>query len=126
MGETLAAMTFNPEVEDWFAWNKPPAEAVMRRVRETILDADPRVSEYLKYGSVLFGHNGDMAAFVQAKKKQVSVMFNRGARIPGSFPHLEGTGPTARFMRFADLAEAEARGAELSQVVRAWCELVAT
>jgi hypothetical protein len=53
------------------------------------------------------------------------VMFNRGARIPGKFPHVEGTGPSARFMRFADLAEVEARAAELTRVARAWCALVA-
>jgi hypothetical protein len=51
-------------------------------------------------------------------------MFHRGARIPGRFPHVEGTHPSARFIRFADLAEVEARGAELSRIVAAWCALV--
>ena len=46
------AMPTNPEVEDWFATRKPPAEAAMRRVREIILAADPRMTEYVKYGTV--------------------------------------------------------------------------
>jgi hypothetical protein len=79
----------------------------------------------MKYGSVHFGYEGDFATFVQADKKTVKLMFHRGARIPGRFPHLEGTHPSARFMRFADLADAEARAAELSKVARAWCALVA-
>jgi hypothetical protein len=96
----------------------------MRRVREIILCADPRMSEYVKYGSLNFGYEGDFAAFVQAKQKSVTLMFHRGARIPGRFPHVEGTHPSARFMRFADLAEVEARAAELSRIVAAWCALV--
>jgi hypothetical protein len=85
-------MKTDPEVERWFAERKPPT---MRKVRE--------------------------AFFVQASdKKQTSLMFNRGARIPGKFPHLEGSHPSARFMPFADPAEATARAAELSKIVAAW------
>lgn len=51
-------------------------------------------------------------------------MFHRGARIPGRFAHLEGTHPSARFMSFADIAEVEARAAELTRIVAAWCALV--
>jgi hypothetical protein len=38
-------MKASPEIEDWFATKKPPAEAAMRRVREIILSADPRLTE---------------------------------------------------------------------------------
>jgi Domain of unknown function (DU1801) len=115
----------NAEVEQWFAIKKPPAEPLMRRVREIILRADPRLGEYLKYGSVHFGYEGDFVTFVQTDKKTVNLMFHRGMRIPGRFPHLEGTHPSARFMRFADLIEVNARAAELSEVAGAWCALVA-
>jgi hypothetical protein len=82
------------------------------------------MAEYLKHGTVQFAYNGDFANFVQHGKKTVTLMLNRGARIQGSFPHLEGSGPSARFMRFADIGEVEARTNELSQIVRAWCDLV--
>ena len=108
------------DVEDWFAARKPPAEAALRRVREIILGADQRMTEYVKYGTVQFAFGGDMANFVQTNKKTVSLMFNRGGRIEGSYPHLEGTGRAVRFMRFADVAEVEARAEELAEIVRAW------
>ena len=117
-------MTGSADVERWFATKKPPAEQAMRRVREVILRADPRLTEYMKYGSVHFGYEGDFVTFVQADKKNVNLMFHRGARIPGKFAHLEGTHPSARFMRFADLSEVERRAAELSAIAVAWCELV--
>jgi hypothetical protein len=118
-------MKTNPEVERWFASKKLPNEKVMRRVREILLAADPRISDYIKYGSLLIGYEGDLVSFVQVSKKNVNLMFNNGAKIPGRFPHLEGKGPNARFMRFNDLAEVNARAGELQRIAKAWCALKA-
>jgi hypothetical protein len=117
-------MNTSPEVERWFAEKKLPVEATIRGVREIILRADRRMTEFVKYGTLTFGFEGDFATFVQVNdKKQMSLMFNRRARIVGKFPHLEGSGPSARFMRFANPAEAQARAAELRKIVAAWCSL---
>ncbi len=113
------------DVEDWFASRKPPAESALRRVREIILGADQRMTEHVKYGTVQFAFGGDMANFVQTNKKTVSLMFNRGGRIEGYFPHMEGEGRAVRFMRFADVAEVEAQAEELAEIVRAWCAFAA-
>lgn len=119
-------MKTNPEVERWFAAKKLAQEKVMRRVVQIFLAGDARLTPYIKYGSLLVGYEGDFVSFVQtAKKKNVSLMFNNGAKIPGRFPHLEGSGPNARFMRFADMAEVEARAAEMKRIARAWCDLKA-
>ena len=72
-------MKVGADVEGWFATKKPRAEGPMRRVREIILSADPRLTEYMKYGSVHFGYEGDFVTFVQADKKNVNLMFHRGA-----------------------------------------------
>jgi hypothetical protein len=109
-------------VDTWFVGK--PAEPILRRVREVIMRADPRMTEYLKYGTVVFASGGDFASFVQHGEKKVRLMFNRGARIKGKFPHLEGSGPTARFMHFADVSEVNARAAELGKITVAWCDLM--
>ena len=116
-------MAKSSEVDAWLAGK--PAEPILRRVRDVILKADPRLTEYLKYGTVQFAYDGDFANFVQHDKATVRLMLNRGARIPGSFPHLEGGGPSARFMRFADIKEVNQRAAELTKIAVAWCELSA-
>jgi hypothetical protein len=36
----------------------------------------------------------------------------------------EGDGPSARFMRFADVTEVEARADELTTIVQTWCSLM--
>ena len=79
----------------------------MRRVAEVVLGADQRMTAYLKHGTVQFAYEGDLTAFVQ----------------PKGFPSLEGDGPTARFIRFADLAEVEERADELAAITRAWCAI---
>jgi hypothetical protein len=121
----MKSVRSNPEVERWFAEKKPPSEKAMRRVREIILGADPRMTELLQYGTLSFAYVAGFASFVQVPKKQVTLMFNVGKQIPGRYPHLEGDGPNARFMRFADLAQVDARAKELGDITRAWCELKA-
>ena len=113
----------SPEVDRWFVERKPPAAAAMQRVREVILKADPRMTEYVKYGTVQFASEGDLANFVQHGAKTVTVMFNRGARIKGKFVHLEGDGPSARFMRLKDEKEVTARAKELTDITRTWCSM---
>lgn len=102
-----------------------PAEAILRRVRDVILWSDTRMTEYLKYGTVQFACHGDLAGFVQHDKKTVTLMFNRGAKIAGRYPHLEGTGPAARFMRFEDVDEVIEREEELTRLVKTWCDMMA-
>jgi hypothetical protein len=115
-------MQKDPAAEKWFQGK--PAESILRRVREAILRADPPMSEGTKYGTVTFHCGGDFASFVPHNKRTVSLMFNRGGIIPGNYPQMEGEGRQVRFMRFADLKEAEARAAELGRIVVAWCDLM--
>jgi len=114
-----------PTIERWFAEKTDPPQKALRRVRDIILGADRRVTEKLQWGTIVFGFEGDMVSFVQANNKSVTLMFHRGRQIEGQFPHLEGTGPSARFMRFKDIAEANARATELSKIVAAWCTMMA-
>jgi hypothetical protein len=118
-------MTLEIDVDRWLRETNPPLESTFRRVTELILASDPRLTVYLKNGTVQFAYEGDLAAFVQPKGKLVSLMFYRGAKIPGDFPHLEGDGPTARFMRFDDRADVRAKARELRALAKAWCRLMA-
>jgi hypothetical protein len=49
-------------------------------------------------------------------------MFHTGAKIPGRFSRLEGTGSTSRVMKIATVAEANTAKPELERIVRAWCD----
>ena len=113
-------MTGGNEVDAWFAAKEHPLSEAMQRARRVILDADPRVTESIKWSTPTFSFRGNIVSFNPAKK-QVSLLFHRGAEIPGEFPRLVGDGQLVRTMRFADAAEVEQAADELQAVIRAWC-----
>jgi hypothetical protein len=111
----------NPEVDEWLDAADHPLDAALRRAREIILASDDRVTESIKWKTPTFAFKGNIASF-NPSKAVVSIMFHRGAEIPGAHPRLEGDGKLVRTMRFADLDDLEAGRADLEAAVRAWCD----
>ena len=111
----------NPEVDAWLEAAGHPLDATMRLAREIILGADDRVSESIKWKTPTFAYKGNIASF-NPSRKVVSIMFHRGAKIPGDHTRLEGDGKLVRTMRFADRDELETGRADLEAVIRAWCD----
>ena len=110
----------NPDVDRWLDESAHPLEATMRRARDIILGADDRVTESIKWKTPTFEFKGNIASF-NPSKNVVSIMFHRGADIPGDHPRLEGEGKLVRTMRFSGLDDLEAGRADLAAAVRAWC-----
>lgn len=113
-------MPTNDEIDAWFAEYEHPAKDAMQRVRSIILE-DDRMTETIKWKSPTFMFEGNMASFNPRTKAHVSLMFHTGASIPGRHPRLEGGGETARYMKFADLAEVEEAADDIRAIVAAWC-----
>jgi hypothetical protein len=114
-------MNRNPDVDRWLDEAAHPLDATIRRARDIILGADDRVTESIKWKTATFSFKGNIASF-NPSKRLVSILFHRGAEIPGDHPRLEGDGRLARTMRFTDLEEMEAGRADLEAVIRAWCD----
>jgi len=114
-------VTRNPDVDRWLDESGHPLEATMRRARDIIIGADDRVTESLKWKTPTFAYKGNIASF-NPSKHLVSIMFHRGAEIPGDHPRLEGDGKLVRTMRFAGPDELEAGRADLEAAIRAWCD----
>ena len=115
-------MPRNPEVDAWLEAYANPQKALVERVRQVILDADPRITESVKWSTPTFSYRGNLVSFQPRATRFVSLLFHEGASIPGHHPRLEGDGPHVRTMRIADLADAEEGASELQAVVRAWCD----
>lgn len=108
------------DVDDWFTKKSPPLAEALQLVRSIILGVDSRIEESIKWQTPTFSYKGNMVSFNPAKNL-VSLLFHRGALIPGDHPKLEGTGATARVMRFADLPDVEAGRTDLEAAITAWC-----
>jgi hypothetical protein len=111
----------NPEVDTWFAERRPANADAMQRVREIVLGADDRVTEVIKWQTPTFVFNGNIASFAPAKRF-VSLLFHRGAEIPGKHPRLEGGSKLTRTMRFDDVTDVERHRKDLERAIRAWCK----
>jgi hypothetical protein len=114
-------MNRNPEVDAWLDAADHPLDATLRRARELVLGADDRVTESIKWKTPTFAYKGNIASF-NPSKNLVSIMFHRGAEIPGDHPRLEGDGKLVRTMRFGSLEELETGAEDLAAAVRAWCD----
>ena len=114
-------MPTDPNVDAWFDDYDNPMKPAVQRVREIILAADPRITESIKWKAPTFTYKGNIASFYPKARSHVSLMFHQGARIPGEHPVLEGEGATSRTAKFADVADVEARRADLEAVIQAWC-----
>lgn len=110
------------EVEDWLGRYDNPMKDVVGRIRQIILDADPRIDECIKWQAPTFAYKGNLASFYPRSKQHASLMFHVGAQIPGRHPRLEGTGETSRVMKLGSVAEATAARRDLERLVRAWCD----
>ena len=110
------------EVDEWFESYENPMKPVVARVRELVLDADPRIGECIKWKAPTFTYRGNLASFYPKSKQHASLMFHQGAKIPGDHPRLEGTGDTSRVMRLGSFEEADEAAPDIERLVKAWCD----
>lgn len=117
-----APMSRSPEVDAWFERYDNPCKAVVQRVRELVLQADPRIGECIKWQAPTFTYCGNMASFFPKSRQHASLLFHQGAQIPGVHPLLQDDGGQARTLKLATVAEADAARADIERIVRAWCD----
>lgn len=115
-------MNQSTEVAAWLESYDNPMKDVVRRVREIILRADPRIEEGLEDDAPVFSYRGTLASIFPESKKHASLMVARGAEIPGHHPRLEGSNDPARVMKIHDMSDANAARDDLQHLVRAWCD----
>ncbi len=113
----------NPEVDAWFAAYENPQKDLVQAVRRVVLDADPRVSEAVKWKAPTFVYRGNIASFYPRTKTHVSLMFHSGASLPDPSGLLEGEGDTSRVARFTDANDLTDKAEALRGLVAAWIDL---
>ena len=113
----------DPAVEAWFETYNNPLKELVQAVRSTILDADPRMTETIKWKAPTFMYKGNLASFYPKSTQHVSLMLHTGAALPDPTGLLEGEGSTSRVARFLDEADLAAKAAALRGLVAAWIDL---
>jgi hypothetical protein len=116
-------MPRDPEVDAFVAGLAHPLEAAIDAVRDIVLGVDDRITETIKWKSPTFVFEGNIASIEPRSKKQVSVLFHQGAKLPGKHPKLEGGGGTVKYLRLADEADVARKRKDLEKAIRAWITL---
>ena len=107
-------------VEAWFDTYDNPQKELVQAVREAVLDADPRISETIKWKAPTFMFQGNIASFFPRSKSHVVLMFHTGAVLPDPGGLLEGDGPVSRVARFSDHEDLALKTPRLQDLIRAW------
>jgi hypothetical protein len=115
-------MNQSTDVGAWLESYDNPMNEVVRRVRDILVHADPRIEESLEGDAPTFSYRGRLANFFPDSKKHASLMIPAGAQIPGHHPRLEGSGEISRHMKIATVADANAAKDDLQHLVRSWCD----
>ena len=123
-GTLVIAMTrANPDVDKWFDGQQDnPIIESLALAREVIMSADDRVEESIKWKTPTFAYQGNIVSFTLGAKNFVSLMFHKGATIPGDHPRLEGDSKEVRTMRFDDYDDLSKNRGDLEAVITAWCD----
>ncbi|MCB1517898.1 MAG: DUF1801 domain-containing protein [Hyphomicrobiaceae bacterium] len=117
-------MNRDKAVDEWLEAYDNPMKPVVEAVREAVLSADPRIGECIKWQAPTFTYKGNIASFFPKAKKHATLMFHKGASIPGDFPNLMGDARDGRSMNFSSLDDLAGKKAELQAVCVGWCELM--
>jgi hypothetical protein len=110
-------------VDAWFEKYDNPQKDLVQRVRQVILDTDPRITETIKWQAPTFMYRGNIASFYPKTKSHVSLMFHTGASLPDPSGVLEGEGDTSRVLRILNHDDLTAKTDAIRQFVSSWIQL---
>ncbi len=116
-------MKFNPEVDEYLQKKAHPLTAEIQRIREIIMDSDERIEETIKWSSPTFMYKGNIASYFMNAKKNVSLMFHKGATINDKSGLLEGDGKEARTAKFTSMEDIESKKEALKSAIREWIRM---
>jgi len=87
-------------IETWFDTLRPEQKDMARRLRELVVAASPELASSVKWGNLMFTHEGTHAVAIVMHKDHANLQIFNGAALADRFPELEGSGRGVRHLRF--------------------------
>ena len=115
----------NDAVDAFLDERAHPLRAVVDRLRDVVLSADPRISETIKWGGPTFmltGTKANLATITLRGKSAVSLFFPDGASLPNSRGLLAGGADHVRTVRFESPLAVDQAAGPLGEIVRGFCD----
>ncbi len=87
-------------VQAWLDTLRPEQQQAALALNDATLAAEPGLTRAIKWGNLVFMHNGVHAVAVVAHRDHVNLQVFNGAMLAPEFPALEGTGKGVRHLKF--------------------------
>jgi len=87
-------------IETWFDTLRPDQQELARLLRDLVHAAAPELASSVKWGNLMFTHEGTHAVAIVMHKDHANLQVFNGAALADRFPDLEGTGRGVRHLRF--------------------------
>ena len=87
-------------IETWFDTLRPEQKDMARRLRELVVAAAPGLASSVKWGNLMFTHEGTHAVAIVMHKDHANLQIFNGASLVDRYPELEGSGKGVRHLRF--------------------------
>ena len=87
-------------IETWFDTLRPEQKDMARRLRELVTAAAPELASSVKWGNLMFTHEGTHAVAIVMHKDHANLQIFNGALLVERYPELEGSGKGVRHLRF--------------------------
>jgi len=87
-------------IETWFDTLRPDQQDLARLLRDLVQASAPELVSSVKWGNLMFTHEGTHAVAIVMHKDHANLQFFNGAALAERFPELEGTGRGVRHLRF--------------------------
>jgi hypothetical protein len=87
-------------IETWFDTLRPEQKDMARRLRELVVAAAPELASSVKWGNLMFTHEGTHAVAIVMHKDHANLQIFNGASLVDRYPELEGSGKGVRHLRF--------------------------
>ncbi len=97
-------MTAEKTVDSWMAGLEPDQRPVAEAIRKLVLEADPDLSEAIKWGNPTYEKQGRVC-YLAATKGYVSLGFFNGAGLTDPHGRIEGTGKKMRHVKVRALSD---------------------
>ena len=96
-------MAAEKTVESWMSRLEPDLRAVAEAIRKLVLEAEPDLSEAIKWGNPTYEKQGRVC-YLAATKGYVSLGFFNGASLTDTQGRIEGTGKKMRHVKVRALS----------------------
>jgi hypothetical protein len=87
-------------IETWFDTLRPEQKDMARRLRELVVSTAPGLASSVKWGNLMFTHEGTHAVAIVMHKDHANLQIFNGAALVDRYPELEGSGKGVRHLRF--------------------------